>query len=313
MGQISVKKRLPKYYRIYKQIFENPSMPLYQMTKSTGISRSTISRYAIEMYEFSILKGPLIFIKPAHNYHQYSAFCSFENPLPTYKSFSGFPHVVYRSLNAGDWNLLLISEKLMDFSLLKGFRQCIAQGKKSVTCLSKVTSLEWNRSMEKMHNAVSSPTGKSTLYEEIPLLPWKKEEWTLYHMFRHNMRIQTMPILKKCRIGFERYRKWATDLPKYTCTQPAFFPHGLKKYFVLDFLFKSQYHKQLADILGMLPSTTIFFSTDRCLFVRLALLNKNQQDDLFTLIYELEDRGYFTRFYYAMAISASEKEEQSWQ
>lgn len=305
MSKISIQKRLPKYHKIYEQIFEQPSIPIYQITKSTEISRSTVSRYLIEMYELSIIKGPMIFVKPAQNYHQYVSFLEFMHPLPTYHGLEGFPHVLHRSLSSGNWNLLLICDTLMDFSVLKGFKQCVYQGVKGVTHLSKVTSLDWDQSIQKMYSSVSSPKEKSTLYEEILSIPWKKAEWALYEKFKHNIRGHVMPVLKECKIRFERYQKWITELPQVAHIHAAFFPQGLHNYFVLDFLFESCYHKQLADILGMLPSTSVFFSTGEYLLARVSLLNKKQEKDLFSLIFELEDRGYFTQFYQTMVISTS--------
>lgn len=307
MSKISIMKRLPKYHKIYEQIFEDPFLPMYQMTKSTGISRSTISRHVIEMCELSIMKGPMIFLKPAQDYHQYAFFLTFEHPLSTYSNLKGFPHVISRNLCSGNWNLSLICEKFMNFSVLKGFRQCILQGIKGVTHLSKVTSLDWDASMEEMYSAVSPPTKKSILYEEIPPLTWKKEEWILYHEFKYNMKTHAMSILKEAGIRYDRYRRWISQLPDVAHIQTAFYPHGLDQYIMIDFLFKSEYQKQLKDILGMLPSTSIFFSVGTYLLARLSLLNKKEKDDLFSLILQLGELGFFTDLYVAIVISTANK------
>ncbi len=80
MTRFSLEKRLPRYYLVYEEVHKNPFVPIYQITKRTGIARSTVSRYLEEMYERSILKGPLLFLNPAENYHEYVAFVKFENP-----------------------------------------------------------------------------------------------------------------------------------------------------------------------------------------------------------------------------------------
>ncbi|MBU7009911.1 MAG: hypothetical protein HXS46_04430 [Theionarchaea archaeon] len=307
MSRISIEKRVPKYRKIYEQIFENPSIPLYQITKSTGISRSTVSRYLIEMYDLAIMKGPMIFVKPAKNYHQYASFLIFEDPLTTYQSLKAFPYLVSRSLVSGTWNLLLICEKLMDFSVLKGFRRCILQGVRGVTHLSKVTTLDWDTAVKRMYKALSPPTATSFLYEEASPLTWEKEEWALYHKFKYNIRIQAMPVLKECNIRYERYQKWGLKLLEAALIQPAFYPAGLPQYFMFDFLFESEYQEQLADILGMLPSTAFFFSVGRYLLARLSLLNKREKDDLFSLIFRMRKEGYFTDFYQTMAISTESR------
>ena len=305
MSRISIEKRLPKYHKIYGQIYEDPSIPLYQIMKNTGISRSTVSRYLIEMYDLSIIKGPLIFVKPAQNYHQYVTFLKFEHPLLAYQGFKGFPSLLSRSLAVGGWNIMLVCEKIMNFSSLKGFRECILQGAKGVTYLPKVTSFDWKTALEKMYSSLSPPREKSSLYHEIPCNHWEKKEWILATEFKHNIRTLAMPILKENNIRFERYQKWFSCLPEYAHIYTAFYPYGLEQYFVFDFLFRTEYQKQLADILGMLPSTSLFFSVGSYLMARLSLLSKNEKDELFSFIYNLGEEGYFSDFHHASVVSTS--------
>jgi len=304
MGDIS--KKIKDYHKIYEQVYENPSIPLYQITKNTGISRSKASRYLQEMYKMSILKGPLIFVKPAENYKLHAAFLEFEHPVPTYQGFNGFPNVVHRNLSLGNWNILLICEKSMDFSVLKGFNQRIHQGAKSVTCLSKVTSVDWDQSIKRMYKGISPPKQKSTLYEEIPYIPWNNQEWILYHKLRHNTRSRVMPVLRECKIRFVQYQKWLSDLPQFVNIQPAFYPSGLENYFIIDFLFQSCYHKELTHILGMLPSTSVFFSAGEYLLTRVSLLTKIQENELVSLIFHLGEKGYYKTFHLARVVSTSE-------
>jgi len=299
-------KKLKDYHKIYEQVCENPSIPLYQITKNTGISRSKASRYLHEMYKMSIMKGPSIFVKPAENYRLYAAFLKFEHPVPTYQEFNGFPSVIHRNLSLGNWNLLLICEKLTNFSVLKGFNQCIYQGAKSVTCLSKATSIDWDHSIKRMYTVISPPNQKSTLYKEIPHIPWNSKEWILYHKLRHNTRSQVMPVLRKSKIRFEQYQKWLSELKRFAYIQPAFYPCGLDNYFILDFLFQSCYHKELTHILGMLPSTSVFFSAGEYLLARVSLLTKIQENELLSLIFHLGENGYYKTFHSARVVSTSE-------
>lgn len=305
MRRISVEKRMPRYHKIYEQMYENPTIPIYQMTKSTGISRSTISRYLAEMYELSIIKGPMVFVKQAQNYAQYASFLRFDHPFSAYRNFKGFPHVISKSLCCGSWNLMLICERFLNFSLLKEFKKCIHQGIKGGTFLSKVSSLDWETSVERMYSALSSPKEKSSLGGEIPHNPWKEEEWALYHKFKYNMRILAMPVLKECGVRFDRYQTWFSRLQQFATVQTAFYPQGMDKYFLFDFLFKTEYQKNLVNILGMLPSTSIFFSVGEYVLARLALLTKKEKDDLFTLIYQLGEEDFYTDSYQTAVISTS--------
>ena len=156
-----------------------------------------------------------------------------------------------------------------------------------------------------MRNAVSSPKEKSTLYEEIPHIPWNEEEWLLFKKFKNNTRAKPSPILKECRIKLKHYRTWMTGLPEFARMETAFFPHGCKKYIFYDFLFESDYHKELVRILGMLPSMCAFFSVGNYLFARLSVMNREQEYDLFSFIYSLKEKGFYSTLNFALALFAS--------
>ena len=299
------KKTLDRYFQIYEQIYEDPFIPLYQITKNTKVSRSTVFRYVKEMYKLSILQGPFISVKPAENYHQYAYFLMVNDPLTVYRRLKGFPGLVSKSLTAGNWNVLVICDKLMDLSVLKGVRKCILQGVKGVTHLSKVGGLDWDESIQNM-KAAAVPEEKCVLYEESSKLPWKEEEWVLFDQFKHNSRKKTMPVLKKVDIHYEQYQQWASQLKEVSLVQPAFFPLQQKNYFFFDFLFKSDYHKGLANVLGMLPSTSFFFSVGQYLLARLSFVDKKQRDDLYSAIKELVQKEYITQRWQAMVISSGD-------
>jgi hypothetical protein len=196
----------------------------------------------------------------------------------------------------------VISEEVIDFSGSGRSEKCIHQGRKGVTSLSKVANVDWGQSLESIHSALSSPTKKSILYEEIPAINWNTREWTLYDKFKYNVRAEAEPILKDCEISYQQYQTWLTQLSEVAVIQPAFYPQELDNYSLIDFLFQSQYQKQLATIFGMLPSTSLFFSAGDRLFVRVFVPNKN---DLASLILELETKGYFTEVYHSKAVLAS--------
>lgn len=85
-----------------------------------------------------------------------------------------------------------------DLFELEDSEKCIHHSIKSVTSLSKVTSLTWDQSIKKIQRA-SPPKEKTTLYKEIPLNSWNKQEWTLYDKFKYNTR-NALPTAKQCKI-----------------------------------------------------------------------------------------------------------------
>jgi hypothetical protein len=301
MSRIS-EKRLEDYYKIYEEIFKEPTKPVQKIAENTGIPKNTVNQYLQKMYKSSILRGPAIFLKPAKNYYQHVYFLAVDDPISVYESFTGSHHTVSVSIGCGQWNSLVISEEVVDFSGLKGSEKCIHQGRKGVTSLSKVNSLDWDQSLENIHSVMSPHDEKSVLYEEILAIHWNTMEWTLYDKFKYNVRAKAESILKECSIGYDQYQKWLTKLSEVAVIQPAFYPAGLGNYSFCDFLFKSQYQKQLATVLGMLPSTSLFFSAGDYLFARLSVPKKN---DLISLILKLKDKGYFTDFHHSRTVLTS--------
>jgi hypothetical protein len=196
----------------------------------------------------------------------------------------------------------------MDFSVLKEFKKCVHQGLKGGTWLSRVTTQDWDASM-KVEDVLHPPEKKSFLLQEVPDLDWGEKEWTLYQKFKFNVRADPEPILESCNISRQVYQQWISELPEVAVIQPAFYPYGIYAYSVFQFLFKSQYHHQLASILGMLPRTTVFFSTGDYLMARIHVGTEKEVDDLFSLVFKLKGE-YFTNFMHVVIVTTYSPKRQ---
>jgi len=197
-------------------------------------------------------------------------------------------------MSCGDWNLLVITDENRDFSTIPGFRECILQGVKSATSASRVLFLDWEEAIKKIEREISPPDKKTNLYEEIPLNLWGKQEWEFYHACKHNA--------WNFSISHEKYREWISTLEKFAHIYPAFYPGGLRNSHVFDLLFHSDYHSQLKDLLGLLPSTSFFFSVSDYIFARLSFLNKEEQDDVLSLVEKMGKKGFYTECTAAIAL-----------
>ena len=300
MDQIPA-EHLDRYFKIYEQIYDNPFISIREIAQNTKIAKRIISRDLTKMNR-NFMYGPIICLKSVKNCHQYTHFLKVDSPLSAYQHCKGVPSMVYTCLAFGSWNLFLVSRKDIDFSFLEGFREYIVRGVKGGTYLSKVKTVDWNESLEKMYSMLETPKEKSYLYEEVPEILWGKKEWMLYHAFKYNVRIPVTPILEKLGIHHEQYKKWLHSLSVYARIQVSFHPRGWGTYSESDLLFKSDYQRQIADVLGQLPSTSFFSSVGEYLLARVSVTNRREREELITLIYEMGERGYFTDFYHALVI-----------
>jgi hypothetical protein len=303
MTRTHLQEKMETCFKTYTQLYENPFSPQTEIAEEANINRGTVSRTIVKGDPF--LYDPVICLKPAQNYHEYVYFLEVEDPMQFFEQVKEFPFVTYATLNFGAWTLFFICNKYIDCSILKGYQNCMHRAIKSVTHFSQVKTLTWDESIKKMHDALNHPVEKTFLYEEIPSIPWKNREWDLYQIFKNNVRIRASPVLKKLGISRIMYYNWYSTLSRVAKIQPAFYPLGIEKYHIADFLFKSQYQKQITDILGMLPSTSQFFSVGGYLLARLFYSNKKEMDDLYMLIYKMGVKGFFTDFCHAMVVKTS--------
>ncbi|MGC1119453.1 MAG: hypothetical protein WBA22_00035, partial [Candidatus Methanofastidiosia archaeon] len=214
--------KLYTYYRIYDQLYEDPFLPVEELALKLEMSAVDVTACLDNMYQSSILLGPVISVKPASNYHLYCYFFKADDPSTLYKSFQ--ESVVSKSVGAGDWNVMVITDQEIDLTAGKG--DCIHSGKKGGTVISKVTQVDWDHSLKDIFSRIGTPDTKSIVYEEAPALKWSEKEWMLYHAFRLNARQDPDPVLKKLGIDSRTYKNWLSSLSMAAYVQPAFNSHG---------------------------------------------------------------------------------------
>ena len=257
------KKRFDKYIEIYKQISKNPLISRSKIIQKTGIANNTIIKYVAEMKDLSIMFGPVIFLKPARNYTEYAYFLQV-------KDFAVRKQLTKSVTLLGKWNTFFIRDACINYTELKGYKTCFLQGIKGVTYFSHVNALDWDTTFHRIQT-IPRPAKKSFLYEKVHEIPWDHKEWALYKEFKYNVRRPVDPVLKKVGATRRQYRKWLSSLPDYAEIQTAFYPLGLDTYVPSDVLFKSEYQKHLGEVLGVLPTSTLFFSVGDYVFARLFL------------------------------------------
>jgi hypothetical protein len=121
MGKTSQNRKIRDYYKIFEAIREYPTLHIHDIAAQARLSRNTVSKYMREMYDQNILLGPCIRMKSSPNYMEYIYLVNFRDPKKVFRELKGFPHVLYRAMTFGDWNTLIITNRLMDPSKLVGF------------------------------------------------------------------------------------------------------------------------------------------------------------------------------------------------
>jgi DNA-binding Lrp family transcriptional regulator len=291
------------YFKIYEQLHENPTMSTTTLSRRIGISKKTVCKSLKEMYAQEILRGPYIDMKPAQNYREYVYFMKFENPQHAFNELKGFPHVVYHAMLSGDWDTMVITDRLLDFSSMEGFESMGFQGAKRHCTTPRVEEVVWEEGFRKIEEELAAVT--AVLEHDgrtAPFLTWHKDEWRLFGMFGNNIRKEITPVVKKTEISYETCRRWKENIKDHCTIHTGFYPKGYRRYGRFCFLFSSQYTESLRKIFSFLPTTTVFMDVGDRVLSLFSTSSFCITRKLLCTFYTMEVQGIVTGFSHAMML-----------
>ncbi|MGC1120420.1 MAG: winged helix-turn-helix domain-containing protein [Candidatus Methanofastidiosia archaeon] len=291
-------KRQKNFHRIYEQITLSPGIPIYEIAEKTGLSRNTVSKYLGEMYEDMVLIGPQIRVLPAPNYKEYAYFLNFKNPYYVFQNLHGFPHILWYAVTYGDWNLMVITDGLVDFSQLTGYEKTVYQGIRYHSATPKTDYVLWGNSFEKAFHEIETfkPYRENKDRELAPVLDWGEDEWKMYHAFRSNTRKTATTTLKQIRVRYESYVKWSKDLDTHCSVHTGFYPEGYPTYLTYCFLFSTYYEQTVKRIFSHLPTTPFFMEVGDQFMVFTSMALSGIVRKLFCSIFDMKTQGIIKDF-----------------
>lgn len=305
MGKISQSERKENYHKIFEQIFEYPTLPIYDISQKAELSRNTVSKYLKEMYARSILIGPQIRMKPAPNYREYIYLMNFKNPFQVFEGLKQFPHVLYHVMTFGEWNLMVVTNRSLDFSKLVGFETMVGQGVRGRSYTPKVEYTTWDESFTKSYEHVTEFTPVQTEYKTrrlAPPLPWEEDEWKLFHTFKFNMRRKVTPMLRKINVRYETYTKWMETLTDHSTVHVGFYPEGYQNYMTYCFLLSSDHEESVKSLFSLFPTTPFVVEMGSQLMVFCNMISSDITRKLFCTIYDMKRKEMIRGFKQAVAV-----------
>ncbi len=307
MGKITRERKIGNYFKIFEQIFENPLLSIYDISQNTGLSRNTIAKYLNEMYDRGILRGPQLCMRPAVNYREYVYLLDFSDPQLCFRGLRNFPHVLYHALTFGDWNTMIVTDRPLDFSKLVGFQKTVYQGVRGSTYTSKAASTTWDEWLRGCHEQIAAFTPKEAEYKNRTQvsLPWDKDEWTLFHAFKSNLRQKVTPLLRKIKVRYETYSLWMKTLENYCTIHTGFYPQGHENYESHCFLFFTDYEESLKSLFSSFPVTVFLMEVGTQLLVFVKVTSSRVSRDLFCTLYDLKVREMIKAFQQSSVLSHS--------
>ena len=259
MVKISQMQKMKEYFRIAGKISENPFIHTKEIASNLGLSRSTVSEYLESMYTQDMLVGPWMSLNPHTNYGEYVYLMNFSDESRVFEGLKRFPHVLYCGSTFGEWNTLVVTDRQLDFSQLRGFQSIVYQGVKGCTYTPEVKHLTWGESWRKVIRKVTQFTPEEPEYTNgvVPSLEWGEDQWKLFNAFRSKTRQKVTPVLRSIGVHYETYRKWRETLKDHCSVHIEFCPDGYKKYANYCLLLSSDYHQSVISLFSLFPATPV--------------------------------------------------------
>lgn len=304
MGKFSRMKRLENYYKIYEQIYENPVITIYDIAENTGLSRNTVSKYLHHMYTNRIIVGPYLSMDPAPNYKEYIYLMNFQDPFTAYNELEGFPHVLYHAMTFGDWNTIVITDKLLDLSQLVGVQTMVYQDVNGHLSTPKVNYTTWDEGFAAAYELIHhfNPDMEYKERKLAPALPWGKNEWKLYHAFKFDMRQKITPVLRKINVRYEHYTKWMKTLETFAAIHTTFYPAGYDTYNCHCLLISTNHEDTVKSVFSLFPTTPVITEVGSQLLVFLTLISSQTTRNLICLLYTMQARELITHFNHSVIL-----------
>jgi hypothetical protein len=297
-------RKLHCFHKIYEQITSSPGMPIYEIATNTGISRNTVSKYLQEMVEDSVLIGPQLRLLPSSTYRQYVYLMNFKNPYHLYHNLSGFPHVLYHAMTFGDWNVMVITDNLVDFSQLVGFEEILFQGVRYHSYTPETAYISWSEGFERCSHQIEKFTPHKEYRNRTlaPALTWGEDQWKIYYAFKDNTRKTATTTLKKIGVRYEEYVTWMKDLKTHCTYHTGFYPDGYYTYLTYCFLFSTDYEQTVKNLFSSFPTTPFIMEVGDNILVFTNVVLSELKRKLFCCIYDMKTLGIIKTFNHASLI-----------
>ena len=253
-----------QYINIANILREDPFNSLSDMSSRINLSKNTISKYLKKMYANRVLIGPQLSVKPHKNYTPYIYLLQVSSPYDIFRELKAIPHVKNLTISLGEWNISMLTDRMMDFSALEGFQKVVFEGKRYDVYSPPIRYTTWEQSFKEIRQELEGCTPiieKSTI-SVPPELPWGEQEWELYRAMRLNVRQDIRPVLQEHSILYETYQRWKKTVLDHCTVHTGFYPGGIDVYMNFYIVFQTDFAQVIKELFSLFPTTPFIADLD---------------------------------------------------
>lgn len=241
---------------------KNPRMPFRHIGRHLNIYSKTASRLYKEALEEKILFPPMLRPKICTDYAEYVYLINGENIQSLFERLRKDPRIEYVVWCQGHFDLLIIANERIDLSVEKEFKNIVSSGERGNYIYPKTIPRDLYTALGEINTFLEKGSFQpSKLIYDIGKRgdEWREKEESLFRYLKNDVRKKFITIQRELDISRTLLLKLFSQIRKHTILTQPYYPKGYDTYIGYYVAVKTQYERQLVDLLGMLPSHSAFF------------------------------------------------------
>jgi len=294
---ILTKEEAKQIRAMYELRTEDPRIKVYEIAQHLGVVRNTVYKRQKKATENGILFNPELRLKMYKDVKEYVYVISSDSAFHTFHQLQKDSRISYETFATGYFDLLLITSEPLPLNELDTFGKAVLVGSRSNYIYPKVPATDYVNAIELIEEFAKKDFEPSEWSVEYPPreMEWKEIDWKLFLLLRHNMTKKYTELAKSVEMSYDGFRWSLKRILTNTQIIVPYYPEGYSQYTRFLFMFQSNYEQMLLDMFSLVPCFTMMYKVKDWLLVHFRILPSDLSDRFFSILYDLQDRGYIDR------------------
>lgn len=244
-----------------------------------------------------ILHNPELRLKMCEDVKEYVYALSSDSAFRTFHELQKDSRICYQTFATGYFDLLLITSEPLPLSELNILGKTVLEGSRSNYICPGVPATDYTDAIGMIELFTRKDFEPSEWVIEYPTreVDWKEIDWKLFFLLRHDMTKKYTELARSVKMSYDGFRWSLKRILANTQVIVPYYPEGYSRYTRFLFMFKSDYEKMLLDMFSLVPCFTMMYKVRDWLLVHFRIFPSDLTDRFFSILYDLQDRGYIDR------------------
>lgn len=292
------------YYSLYLLLLDDARQNFSKIGRIMNIN----DKSAAKLYRWALAEKvffpPFLRLNTFPNYLEYTYFMKFKDAHSIFNKIKENHRVIHAAHCSGAFDLMVITNEKIDFSMENGFEGFVLSGPRSDFLYNKVERKsmdEYYAGFREFLNGGNFIRSKITIPFREELI-WDDLDLSMFRLLKNNLRMKYVDILR-C-FGLSKsvfYDHLRNVLGKCTVWTP-YFPEGYPNYNEYFVLFKTEHESQLVEQLKKLPVHCPIFKVGEWIYIYIMIERGNLQYTFFDLLNLMLSSGFVEEYQYSIPI-----------